>query len=176
MKLLLALLISVFSLSSFAQPDFDLSGRKINAKICKSVEAEIGSLSKQIESIRREIKKLSSVPKPNKLILLQIKQLQEKLEALEKRRAALSAFYEKHCKKDVVDCDQLKLKIGSLEKQLIGIREQIVSLEKELQIAIDKGNKIKAEAIKSRLSSLNAEAAKIIETLNKLKELYKKNC
>jgi chromosome segregation ATPase len=173
MKLLLALIISVFSVSVLAQPAIDLSGSKVNTKICKSVELEISSLSKKILSLKHELKGLQSSPKPDKK---RIKLLQEQLEALGSRIKSLSAFYEKYCKKDVVDCDQLKLKLASLEKEIIAKKDQLTRLLQELKAAEKAGDKIKVAAIKKRMALLEAELTKLSEALNKLREIYKKNC
>jgi chromosome segregation ATPase len=173
MKLLLALIISVFSVSVFAQPDIDLSGSKVNAKLCKSVELEISSLSKKILSLKHELKGLQSSPKPDKK---RIKLLQEQLEALSKRIKSLSAFYEKYCKKDVVDCDQLKLKIAFLEKQLIGKKDLLTKLLQELKDAEKAGNKIKIAILKKRIAQVEAELTELSKALNKLRDIYKKNC
>jgi chromosome segregation ATPase len=173
MKLLLALIISVFSLSVFAQPDFDLSGSKVNAKICKSIESEIQSLSKQIVVAQSELRKLQGSPKPD---FKAIKKLELRIEELKKRLAALSAFYEKHCKKDVVDCDQLKLKIASLEKELIAKKDQLTRLHQELRDAEKAGNKIKIAILKKRIAQIEKELSQLSDALNKLRDLYKKNC
>ena len=176
MKLLLALLISVFSMSSFAQPDFDLSKSKVNAKICKSIESEIKSLSKDIIVLSRELEKLRSIKNPSREIIAQIKKLIEKIEGLKKRLAALSAFYEKNCKKDVVDCDQLKLKLASLEKEIIAKKDNLTRLLNELKAAEKAGDKIKVAAIKKRMAQVEADLTKLSEALGKLREIYKKNC
>ncbi len=173
MKLLLALIISVFSVSVFAQPDFDLSGAKVNAKICKSIASEIESLSKQIVVAQLELRKLQGSPKPD---FKAIKKLELRIEALKKRLAALSAFYEKHCKKDVVDCDQLKLKLGSLEKELIAKKDQLTKLSQELRDAEKAGNKIKIAILKKRIAQLESELTELSKALNKLREIYNKNC
>ena len=173
MKLLLAILISVFSMSSFSQSGIDLSGSKVNLKICKSVELEIASLSKKIASLKHELKELQSAPKPDKK---RIKQVQDQIESSQKRLAALSAFFEKFCKKDVVDCDQLKLKLASLEKEIIAKKDQLTRLLQELRAAEKAGDKARIIAIKKRIALLEAELTKLSEALGKLREIYKKNC
>ena len=173
MKLLLALIISVFSVSVFAQPDFDLSGSKVNAKICKSIESEIQSLSKQILVAQLELRKLQGSPKPD---FKAIRKLELRIEELKKRLNALSAFYEKHCKKEVVDCDQLKLKLGSLEKEIIAKKDQLTRLLKELREAEKAGNKVKIAILKKRIAQLESELGSLSEALSKLREIYKKNC
>jgi hypothetical protein len=173
MKLLFALIISVFSVSVFAQPDIDLSGSKVNAKICKSIESEIQSLSKQIVIAQIDLRKLQSSPKPD---FKAIKKLELRIADLKKRLAGLSAFYEKHCKKDVVDCDQLKLKIASLEKEIIAKKDLLTKLLQELKVAQKLGDKIKILALKKRISQIEVELSKLSGVLSKLREMYKKNC
>jgi chromosome segregation ATPase len=176
MKLLLALLISVFSMSAFAQLDIDLSKARVNAKICKSIESEIQSLTKEIIVLSRELEKLRSIKNPSREIIAQIKKLSEKIEGLKKRLAALSAFYEKHCKKDVVDCDQLKLKIASLQKELIAQKDQLSSLYQELKAAEKAEDKRRALLLKAKIASLESDLGKLSKALNVLKQLYKKHC
>lgn len=156
-----------------AQPNFDLSGSKVNAKLCKSIESEIQSLSKQIVVAQSELRKLQGSPKPD---IKAIKKLELRIAELKKRLAALSAFYEKHCKKDVVDCDQLKLKIASLEKEIIGKKDLLTKLLQELRVAEKAGDKIKIAIIKKRIAQVESQLTELTKTLNKLRDIYKKNC
>ena len=76
----------------------------------------------------------------------------------------------------MVDCDQLKLKLASLEKEIIAKKDQLTRLLQELKAAEKAGDKIKVAAIKKRMALLEAELTKLSEALNKLREIYKKNC
>jgi hypothetical protein len=172
MKVLVLLMVAFFSTASFAQKNIDLSG-KVNLKICKEVESEISALSRQILALESKLKAILSGPRVHKEIVIKLK---KEIADLKERQAKLVAFYEKHCKKDVVDCDELKAQIAKLESIIIFKKDELTKLTNELAVAVKKGDKVRIITLKQKIEVLSAELTVLSKKRASLLEIFKKQC
>ena len=172
MKFLVVLLLAFFSTASFAQKNIDLTG-KANLKICKAVESELASLSKHIHSLEERLKAILAGPRVHKNIVLK---LQNEIAELKQRQAKLQAFYDKNCKKDVVDCDELKAQIAKLESIIIFKKDELTKLNSVLAVAVKKGDKVRINILKQKIEALSAELTVLSKKRASLLEIFKKQC